>query len=74
MTTAAEKVAIDVMFAALDAVTKHEPRPGSKKLTMLLGLVVHICHDNNIPEDLLIDLLRNRYREYSLRFEHSDEP
>lgn len=71
MTTAAEKVALDVMFAALDGVAKND---APKKLTLLSGLIVHVCHEGGIPEALAASYLRNRWREYSLRFEHSDEP
>jgi hypothetical protein len=69
MTTAAEKVALDVMFAALDGCAKGDP---SKQLTMLFGIVAHVCHEHGIPEDLAKDFLRNRWREYRLRFEHHD--
>jgi hypothetical protein len=65
MTTPAEKVALDVIFAALDAVTADE----TKKLAMVFGLAVYLCRKNGIGRQLSNGILADRWDEYSETFD-----
>jgi hypothetical protein len=71
MTTPAEKVALDVMFAALNGVTDgKKPRDAvAVKLSMLLGMITIVCNDHGIPLTLATDMLQHRWNDYEQRFE-----
>jgi hypothetical protein len=66
MTTPAEKVALDVIFKALDS-GFGDP---SQKLMAVLGIAAHVGIDHGVPLEMAEEGLRNRYREYQMRFMH----
>jgi hypothetical protein len=64
MTTPAEKVALDVIFKALES-GFDDP---SKKVMVTLGIAAHLCVDLGVPFNMAEEALRNRYREYQMHF------
>jgi hypothetical protein len=72
MTTPAEKVAIDVIFAALDSVTHGQaPKKAvTAKLTLVFGVAVFLCREQGIPETLATEFLQYRWDEYGEQFGH----
>ena len=70
MTTPEEKLAVDLIFAALDSVTLDHSRHDAaiKQLTMLSGLWVHLCREHGIEKQLADEILAFRWQEYKERF------
>lgn len=66
MTTEREKVALDLIFAALDSAVPGLDRKDVfiRKVSMVLGIAVHLCSEHDIPEELAIKLLQHRFEEY----------
>jgi hypothetical protein len=68
MTTPTEKVALDLIFAALDSTVegKRKADAVATKMSMLAGLLVHVCRENGIPKHVADELLSFRWKEYSV--------
>lgn len=64
MTTPAEKVALDVIFKALES---GFPDP-SQRLNIVVGFVAHYCAEHGVPLQLAEELLKNRFHEYQSMF------
>lgn len=71
MSTAAERVAIDVMLAALDGCTKNQdaPRALTKKIGMLLGMSVMLAKERGVTLSLLKEFLADRWSDYGEHFD-----
>jgi hypothetical protein len=72
MTTPAEKVALDVIFAALDGMTHGQaPKKAlTAKLALVFGVAVFLCREQGISETLAMEFLEHRWDEYSEQFGH----
>lgn len=70
MTTPEDRLAIDLIFAALGSVGLDDaPHDATiKQLTMLSGLWVHLCHEHGIAKALADQLMSERWQQYKERF------
>lgn len=65
MTTQAEKVALDVIWAALDALPGESAKArGIHKLAIVISMMVCLCKEQNIALEPLIDLITRRWADY----------
>jgi hypothetical protein len=70
--TERDEVCVEVMLAILEAATRRlgERDSFTFKLSMLLGLAVHICAEAGYRDrDKLASLLRDRFDEYEREIE-----
>jgi hypothetical protein len=67
MTTHKERLALDLIYAALGSIEGLDPKDVAiRKLGILLGIASDLCHELDIPEELAITLLKHRFAEYRL--------
>jgi hypothetical protein len=65
MTTPAEKVALDVIFAALGALPAgNEKHRAANKIAIAISITVTLCKDHGYPLEEIVNVFRHRWDDY----------